>query len=46
MINRHITWTPGILFVGFLTLGCTPPADLSTNSAAPDEYVVSVPGMH
>jgi hypothetical protein len=34
------------LMIGVLVVGCTPPADLSTTSAAPDEYVISVPGMH
>ena len=46
MNTRQTACATGILLIGLMTLGCTPPADLSTTSALPDEYVVSVPGMH
>lgn len=46
MLKQRVGIAIGCLAIGILPVGCTPPADLSTTSAAPDEYVISVPGMH
>jgi hypothetical protein len=46
MVNKYAAMAAGCLAIGVLAIGCTPPADLTTTSAAPDEYVISVPGMH
>jgi hypothetical protein len=46
MVKQYAVMAAGCLAIGVLVIGCTPSADLSTTSAAADEYVLSVPGMH
>jgi hypothetical protein len=45
MVKKYAVMAAGCMAIGVLAIGCKPPADLSTTSAAPDEYVLSVPGM-